>query len=76
MNNPNTNPDTNPNIWDAKKQIHEKLLDAWCLVGSALDTAEKVNIQQTHKDLYKAILDGYNACLDGIARVHDRADES
>lgn len=62
----------NPNTQEA---IHESLLDALCPLSSALSAADKASLSQTHRDLYTAISNAYNACLEAIARVHDRPDE-
>jgi hypothetical protein len=62
----------NPNT---KKAIHESLQDALPRLSSAKSAADQASLHQTHHDLYTAISNAYNACLEAIARVHDRPDE-
>lgn len=60
---------------ESKEALSNKLYDALSPLSAALTLAQNAGCEQTHRDLYKAVCDAYNACLEAISRVHDRPDQ-
>ena len=60
---------------ESKEALGNKLYEALPLLCAALSLAQNAGCEQTHRDLYRAVCDAYNACFEAIARVHDRPDQ-
>ncbi len=63
-----------PNDWQ-KEALADDLNTALPFLQSAFDAAKKVNLGESHYELWMAICDALNATSEAIQRLDDVADE-